>query len=146
MFLLLWFNLYCLWRCSAWLWRVISLVIITPYLKRLSICPGSYQIPVGKANCRRSKTLIFYLINTSNEILISIRHGTTLSIVGVQSRGKWLASSAQGHVVAVCVEWGDAWHMSDLQSSCKSHNQCSRFPFFRSQEKGLPETLHSRCC
>lgn len=61
--------------------HVIFPVIITPFLKRLSICPGSLQIPTGKANCRRTKALILYLINTSNEILISIRHGTTLSIL-----------------------------------------------------------------
>jgi len=36
---------------------------------------------MGGANCRGTKALILYLINTSDEILISIRHGTTLSIL-----------------------------------------------------------------
>ena len=115
--------------------RVIFPVIITPYLKRLSICPGSLQIPTGTANCRRVKALILYLINTSDEILISIRHGTTLSILsGFSQEENDLLALLKGMLKpCVCT----AWHMSDLHSSFKSPSHCSGVIFGWQQKSYL---------
>lgn len=39
------------------------------------------KTPTGSANRRQAEALILYLINTFNEILIAVRHATTLSIL-----------------------------------------------------------------
>lgn len=67
--------------------------------------------PMGKANCRRTKALGLYLINTSNEILISIRHGTTLSTLsGFSQEENDLLSLLKG-MLKLCV-CGAIWHIT----------------------------------
>lgn len=88
---------------------------------------------MGKANCRRTKALILYLINTPNEILISIRHGTILStLLGFSQEENALLKG----MLKLCVQRCDAWQVSHLQSSCKSPCHCSRV-ILRWQEKRL---------
>ncbi len=100
--------------------HVIFPVIITLIWSASQSVLAVSKSPRGKANCRRTEALILYLINTSNEILISIRHGTTLStLLGFSQEENDLLALLKG-MLKPCV-WSEATH--DMCQICSHHGK-----------------------